>query len=309
MKAIDGFVAAMHELFAQQLDDAERWQRVGGLMPLLLDDPELRASAGNWPTTQYGTAATNLLFYEDPEHKFVINGLIKDPHAATPIHDHAHTWTAYGVIEGSETVMRYAIADGDRMSEHATLEPASEYIVRAGLRRRGAAARAARRNRGQRTHRRRHRAQRTRRNISAKHVRPRNRLDRPSPRPEVDPAYVVAPLGLLLLELRTAFALGELNGVTVGIERGHRTFPRLVVRWRDEIDAVREQRRIQTIEVVGAELDVDAAPLLGCGRRRAVFACFFEREQSDRSRARSDERERRQRDELRVEVYFVAIER
>jgi predicted metal-dependent enzyme (double-stranded beta helix superfamily) len=132
MKAIDGFVAAMRALFAQPLDDAERWRRVGGLMPLLLDDPELRASAGSWPTTQYGTAATNVLFYEDPEHKFVINGLIKDPHAATPIHDHAHTWTAYGVIEGSETVLRYAIAEGDRTGERVTLEPASEYIVAPG---------------------------------------------------------------------------------------------------------------------------------------------------------------------------------
>jgi predicted metal-dependent enzyme (double-stranded beta helix superfamily) len=132
MKAVDDFVAAMHELFAQPLDDAERWRRVGGLMPLLLDDAELRASAGNWPTTQYGNAATNLLFYEDPEHKFVINGLVKDPHAATPIHDHAHTWTAYGVIEGSERVMRYEVTGGDRNGERADLAPSSEYLVAPG---------------------------------------------------------------------------------------------------------------------------------------------------------------------------------
>lgn len=103
----------MHVLFAEELADAERWRRVGTLLPMLLDDPELRASAKDWPTTQYGNAATNLLFYEDPERKFVINGLVKDAYAATPIHDHAHTWTAYGVIEGSERVLRYAIAAGD----------------------------------------------------------------------------------------------------------------------------------------------------------------------------------------------------
>jgi hypothetical protein len=39
MKAIDGFVAAMHDLFAQPIEDAERWRRVGALMPILLDDP------------------------------------------------------------------------------------------------------------------------------------------------------------------------------------------------------------------------------------------------------------------------------
>ena len=132
MKAIDGFVAAMHELFAQPMDDAERWRRVGGLMPILLDDAELRASASDWPTTQYGNAATNLLFYEDPALKFVINGLVKDPHAATPIHDHAHTWTAYGVIEGSETVLRYAFAAGDRNGDRATLEPSGTYVVAPG---------------------------------------------------------------------------------------------------------------------------------------------------------------------------------
>jgi predicted metal-dependent enzyme (double-stranded beta helix superfamily) len=132
MKAIDGFVAAMHDLFAQPMDDAERWRRVGALMPILLYDAELRASASSWPTTQYGNAATNLLFYEDPAYKFVINGLVKDAHAATPIHDHAHTWTAYGVIEGSETVLRYRIADGDRDGEKVRLEPASTYVVAPG---------------------------------------------------------------------------------------------------------------------------------------------------------------------------------
>ncbi|HEY5341144.1 MAG TPA: hypothetical protein VIK27_08980 [Candidatus Aquilonibacter sp.] len=132
MNAITRFVAAMHSLFAETLDDAERWRRVGILLPLLLDDAELRASARNWPTTQYGDTATNLLFYEDPERKFVINGLVKGAYAATPIHDHAHTWTAYGVIEGNERVTRYTIASADVANDHAVLEPSGEYIVAPG---------------------------------------------------------------------------------------------------------------------------------------------------------------------------------
>ncbi len=132
MKSIAAFVAAMHGLYAQDLDDAERWRQVGALLPMLLDDPELRASAKDWPTTQYGGAATNLLFYEDPERRFVINGLVKEPHAATPIHDHAHTWTAYGVIEGSERVLRYTVADGDITGDRAVLAADREYVVAPG---------------------------------------------------------------------------------------------------------------------------------------------------------------------------------
>jgi predicted metal-dependent enzyme (double-stranded beta helix superfamily) len=132
MKSIDGFVAAMHALFAEELGDAEHWRRVGLLLPILLDDPELRASAKDWPTTQRGNAATNLLFYEDPERQFVINGLVKEPRAATPIHDHAHTWTAYGVIEGSERVLRYSVAEGSIDGDRAVLAPAGEYVVAPG---------------------------------------------------------------------------------------------------------------------------------------------------------------------------------
>lgn len=132
MRSIERFTAAVRELFVQKHDDAERWRRVGQLLPILLEDPELQASAKSWPTTQYDAAATNLLFYEDPDYKFVINGLVKGANAATPVHDHAHTWTAYGVIEGSEKVLRYAIAAGDRNGDRVVLEPAGEYLVAPG---------------------------------------------------------------------------------------------------------------------------------------------------------------------------------
>ena len=42
---------------------------------------------------------------------FVVNALVKDPGEQTPIHDHAHTWTLYGVLEGGEKVTRYRRAD------------------------------------------------------------------------------------------------------------------------------------------------------------------------------------------------------
>jgi predicted metal-dependent enzyme (double-stranded beta helix superfamily) len=137
MKCIETFARQMRSLYAAEPDETERWSRVGSLMPILLDDPELIASARNWPVTQltpqYGVKVTNLLFYEDPDYGFVVNGLIKDAGAATPVHDHAHTWTAYGLIEGVEKVLRYRVVSANAEADRAVLEPAGEYLVRPGF--------------------------------------------------------------------------------------------------------------------------------------------------------------------------------
>jgi predicted metal-dependent enzyme (double-stranded beta helix superfamily) len=137
MKCIDRFAKEMRTLYAEDLGEIERWNRVGALMPILLDDPELIASAKDWPITQvtpqYGVRVTNLLFYEDPDYGFVVNGLIKEAEAATPVHDHAHTWTAYGLIEGVEKVLRYDVVSTNPAGDQAELAPAGEYLVRPGF--------------------------------------------------------------------------------------------------------------------------------------------------------------------------------
>ena len=128
MKCIDKCVTDMRSLYAQPLDEAERWRRIGPVLKDLLADPELIASAASWPTTQW---ASNLLFYEDPDYKFVINGLIKAAGSTTPTHDHAHVWVAYGVIEGAEQVMRYNVLSAD--DQRAELELDSAYLVEPGF--------------------------------------------------------------------------------------------------------------------------------------------------------------------------------
>jgi predicted metal-dependent enzyme (double-stranded beta helix superfamily) len=133
MKAIENFAAAMDRLFAREPDETQRWTRVRELMPILLDDPALRAESLTWPLTQTAEGyAANLLLYEDPKNGFVINALVKGPHAATPVHDHAHTWTAYGVIAGTEHVVRYSVVNGDPKHGHADLTTAFEYDVSPG---------------------------------------------------------------------------------------------------------------------------------------------------------------------------------
>ena len=121
------FVAAMRALWQQDLSDAERWRRVAGLLPMLLDSSGLRESAKSWPTAPADhPRPQNLLFYEDPDYRFVINGLIKRPGETTAIHDHAHTWTVYSVLEGEERVVRYRRTGG-------ALEEDGAYDVRPGF--------------------------------------------------------------------------------------------------------------------------------------------------------------------------------
>jgi len=121
------FVAAMRALWQQDLPDTERWSRVAGLLPMLLDSPRLQESAKSWPAAPEGhPRPQNLLFYEDPDYRFVINGLIKRPGDTTAVHDHAHTWTVYSVLEGEERVVRYRHAGG-------TLEEDGDYHVRPGF--------------------------------------------------------------------------------------------------------------------------------------------------------------------------------
>jgi predicted metal-dependent enzyme (double-stranded beta helix superfamily) len=121
------FVAAMRALWQEDLQDAERWQRVGRLLPMLLNSAALKESAKSWPAPPSAhPRAQNLLFYEDPDFHFVINGLIKRPGDTTAIHDHAHTWTAYSVLEGEERVVRYRHTG-------AALEPDGDYHVKPGF--------------------------------------------------------------------------------------------------------------------------------------------------------------------------------
>ncbi len=127
------FVPAMRELWALDLADEERWQRVRALLPMLLDDPELRERAAEWTETRAADGKhTNLLLYEDPQYGFVVNALVKEPGAATPVHDHAHTWTAYGVIYGSERVVRYRLELEVAAGSVAQFTEVSSYMVKPG---------------------------------------------------------------------------------------------------------------------------------------------------------------------------------
>lgn len=113
LPAFDTFIGQMRALFEQDMTDLERWTRATDHLKVLMADPEMADRASRFPSTGTGASASNLLFYEDPDHRFVVNALVKDPGRKTSIHDHGPSWTVYGVMSGGETICRY-----DRLDEN-----------------------------------------------------------------------------------------------------------------------------------------------------------------------------------------------
>src|SRR5690606_38090416 len=97
IRAAEQFIAALRELHEQGNEPADLWTSATEPFKKLLSDAELKELARRWPTSpaKLGLEGkhANLLFYEDPDYKFVINGLIKAPHAKTTVHDHGKSWT------------------------------------------------------------------------------------------------------------------------------------------------------------------------------------------------------------------------
>jgi predicted metal-dependent enzyme (double-stranded beta helix superfamily) len=128
--AFNRFIASTRRLFSEEKDLAQRWEKLAPLLCQLLADPAIQESSRSWPECAHKERAENLLFYEDPEFGFVVNGLTKAPHTRTQIHDHAHNWTLYGVLGGTETIMRYERVDDGSKPDHAEIRGVSK--LRAG---------------------------------------------------------------------------------------------------------------------------------------------------------------------------------
>jgi predicted metal-dependent enzyme (double-stranded beta helix superfamily) len=132
--ALRRFIEAIQPLWSEALTDAARWAKVGKRLPIMLDDRDLQLRAIDWPDTRTPEGKhTNLLFYEDPRHRFVINALVKWPGAVTPVHDHAHTWTTYSVLSGSEQVMRYELEEEGPVGAVGKLRETGTYTVKPGF--------------------------------------------------------------------------------------------------------------------------------------------------------------------------------
>lgn len=139
LESVERFVATLRELHETEPDEAARWAAAGEALKSVLQDREVLAHAEAWPTSpaKLGLEGkhANLLFYEDPDHGFVINGLIKKAAAKTTVHDHGKSWTLYGVVDGTETVARFKRVDGGNpgdLPKRAEVEATETVQVGAG---------------------------------------------------------------------------------------------------------------------------------------------------------------------------------
>jgi predicted metal-dependent enzyme (double-stranded beta helix superfamily) len=92
------------------------------LLERLVLDSALKAHSASWPSTE---GRKNLLLYVDPDHHFVINGVVRMPGRTGSVHDHADAWVLYGVLDGSESLERFERVDDGSRSGYAEVKLAS----------------------------------------------------------------------------------------------------------------------------------------------------------------------------------------
>lgn len=133
---LERFIGKTRELFAAEADPEKRWTALSPILAELLADPEVLRASKDWPDcVPAGGRAENLLFYVDPDYGFAINGLTKGEARQgrrARIHDHAHIYTLYGVLDGHERVERYERIDDRSRPNYAEIKKTTDVLVGPG---------------------------------------------------------------------------------------------------------------------------------------------------------------------------------
>src|ERR1700691_6252914 len=112
LPVFDKFIADLRAIWGAEADDGRRMTKAKPLLERLVMDPALKAHSAQWPSTE---GRKNLLLYVDPDHHFAINAVVREPGRTGGVHDHAHAWVLYGLVEGTESLERYdRLDDGSR---------------------------------------------------------------------------------------------------------------------------------------------------------------------------------------------------
>jgi predicted metal-dependent enzyme (double-stranded beta helix superfamily) len=122
LPVFEKFIAELRAIWAAQPDDQRRMEAAKPLLERFVLDPALKAHSASWPSTE---GRKNLLLYVDPDHHFVINGVVRMPGRTGGVHDHADAWVLYGVLDGSESLERFDRVDDGSRSGYAEVKLAS----------------------------------------------------------------------------------------------------------------------------------------------------------------------------------------
>lgn len=119
LPAFENFIQSARACCAANSDTEARMKRIKILLEALVNDPTLREHSKSWPSTE---GHKNLLLYEDRDYKFVVNAVVRTPGRDGRVHDHAHAWTAYGVLDGRERLERYRRVDDSKRADYALIQ-------------------------------------------------------------------------------------------------------------------------------------------------------------------------------------------
>ena len=119
LPVFEKFIQDLRAAWSELPDMEARMKKGQQLLEALVKDESLRQASRSWPSTE---GRKNLLFYEDPDYGFAINGVVRIPGRKGSIHDHAHAWTAYGLLDGTESLERFRRIDDRSQEGHAELE-------------------------------------------------------------------------------------------------------------------------------------------------------------------------------------------
>jgi len=119
LAVFEKFIQDARSAWVELPDTEGRMKRLQVLLEKLVNDPTMKKHAKTWPCTE---GHKNLLLYEDPDYNFVVNAVVRPPGRDGRIHDHAHAWTAYGVLDGTERLERYRRVDDGKKENYALLE-------------------------------------------------------------------------------------------------------------------------------------------------------------------------------------------
>ena len=119
LAVFDQFIQSARAFCAANPDTEARMKKIKILLEALVNDPTLREHSKTWPSTE---GHKNLLLYEDPDYGFVVNAVVRTPGREGRVHDHAHAWTAYGVLDGMERLERYRRIDDGKKADYALIQ-------------------------------------------------------------------------------------------------------------------------------------------------------------------------------------------